>query len=114
MGGVSAFQCLPPTLDAGDPEFNPTYGACRRCPGHRSAVTAVKSPPAGAGEALDVAGGCEALSWRVGSVTAPQHHRCPALGRAAADPPGARWHLSLRGIDDGAGHMAAEPPPPVI
>lgn len=66
-------------LDPGDPEFNPTYGAGRRCPRRRWVVTAEKSPPAGAGEALAVAGSkaggdtnARPMSQRVGSVTSPQ------------------------------------------
>lgn len=79
-------------------------------------MTAVKSPPAGAGEALDVAGGREALSWRVGSVTSPQQPSLPCAGPGGRRPPGLRWHLSLLSIDAGAGHMAAElfPHLPVI
>lgn len=44
-------------LDRGDPKFNPTYGAGRRCPRCRWVVTAEKCPPGSTGEALTAAGG---------------------------------------------------------
>lgn len=53
------------------------------------------------------------MSGRVGSVTSLQRDRGPrTLGRAGCRPPGARWHLSLRSIRGGAGHMAAGAAPP--
>lgn len=45
--GGSCLPAAPPVLDPGDPEFNPTYSAGRRCPQRRSVVTAEKSPPGG-------------------------------------------------------------------
>lgn len=54
----------------------------------------------GAGRGEERRGGVRdtPVSRRVGSVTSPQR---------PAGPRGARWHLSLRGSRDGAGHMAA-------
>lgn len=91
-GGVTSTNPPPPRwmLDPGDPKFNPTYGAGRRCPRRRWVVTAEKSPPAGAGEALAVAGGgARPLSRRVGSVTSPQRDggSC-ARGRGSLWVPG--------------------------
>lgn len=90
-GGVSSTKPPPRwMLDPGDPEFNPTYGAGRRCPRRRWVVTAEKSPPAGAGEALAVAGGgARPLSRRVGSVTSPQRDGgSRARGRGSLWVPG--------------------------
>lgn len=106
--GVS-LSCHPPPLwmlHRGDPEFNPTYGSARRCPGHRWVVTSEKSPPAGSGEALAVVRGGPRAPCHRALAPSPPRSAAAAPGGPAA-PRGARWHLSLRRSRDGAGHMAA-------